>query len=92
MDLVPGVVSELNVDMLRSPRIILLLYMRSVIVNMMYSLLLIIRFIVARELHAVSQFKVFCRGIQLCEQNGLNAVDRAIGIMLLIALDLPSIV
>lgn len=91
-DLAPAVGSEMSLDVFKNPWIMFLLYMRSVTVNMMILWLIVIRFTVAGGAFTVNAFKVFHRGIQLYEHDALNAIDLTIGIIIVIALGLPSIV
>lgn len=84
--------AEVGVEMFRSPRVMFLLYMRSVTMNMLIVWLLIIRFTIAGAAYAFDELQLFSDGVQLYDIPALNATDLAICLILVLLFSLPTLV
>lgn len=84
--------TEMGVEMFHSPRVMFLLYMRSVTMNMLIVWLLIIRFTIAGAAYAFDELQLFTHGVQLYNIPALNAIDLAICLMLILLFSLPTLV
>lgn len=84
--------SAMSLDIFRNPRIMFLLYMRSVTVNMLILWLLILRFTIAGGAFTVRELRLFVKGVQLYDQTALNAIDLVICVLLVVLFALPSFI
>lgn len=84
--------TEVQVNLFRSRRIILLLLMRSVTVNMVILWLLVLRFTMAGAGYAFDDFQVFTEGIALYKITALSALDFLLAFTLMLMVGVPCIV
>lgn len=84
--------TEISLNMFKNPRIMFLLYMRSVTVNMLILWILLLRFTVAGATFTFDRFRLFQHGIALYDIVALNAIDLIVTLVLSVLIGLPSLV
>lgn len=84
--------TEVQVNLFRSRRIILLLLMRSVTVNMAILWLLVLRFTMAGAGYAFDVFLVFTEGISLYKVTALSVLDLVLAFTLMLMVGVPCII
>lgn len=84
--------TEISLNMLKNPRIMFLLYMRSVTINMLMLWILILRFTIAGAAFIFNEFRVFQDGLALYEAPALTVTDLILTLTLTILVGTPCIV
>lgn len=87
----PVTVSMEDLSLFHSPRIMFLLFMRSVTVNMVLLWILMLRFIIAGVAYVFGGFDVFDEGIALYSSPVLIAVDLLLAVGVTFLVGIPSI-
>lgn len=85
-------ISPEDLSLLQNPRIMFLLFMRSVTVNMVSLWVLLLRFVIAGVAHIFGSFRLFAQGIALYSSPALLSVDLALALVVTILIGTPSVI
>nr|QKI80122.1 NAD(P)H oxidase 2 [Asparagopsis taxiformis] len=90
-EVVPFSVDKDDLSLFKNPRIMFILFMRSVTINMTLLWILLIRFIIAGFAHVFDNLRLFSDGIALYESSSLIIIDLVLSLLVTVLVAIPSV-